>query len=263
MKKLHLERPGRNLLTSMWYVIQLYHDLPTPSGYFPHQILFGRDQIKQRLPWVTLGKAPDYEEFMASAEEMAAKVTEALTKEHEKRHHYQEKAPVTKYKVGDPVWLERPSILSEHRQATYYVPAAVQKRLGEDTYTLKLGERLYRAWRHSQEKTPVSNPRGKHIQFDYADMEVDEGDPSSEEHEYNPLKILGYRRAPDVAGGYEFKTQWEGFGRTHESWEPASAFVPRYTQCFFDFRKRRKIDLKVTDVFVPKKARCTSLPPRG
>ena len=55
------------------------------------------------------------------------KVTEALAKEHEKRRHYQEKGPVAKYKVGDPVWLERLSKLSEHREATYYVPAEVQR----------------------------------------------------------------------------------------------------------------------------------------
>ena len=34
----------------------------------------------------------------------------------------------------------------------------------------------------------------------------------------------------------------------------ASAFSPRYTQCFGNFLKRRKIDLKVTNVCVPKKA---------
>ena len=42
------------------------------------------------------GKALDCEEFIANAEEMAAKVTEAVTKEHEQHRHYQEKAPVTK-----------------------------------------------------------------------------------------------------------------------------------------------------------------------
>ena len=58
---------------------------------------------------------PDCEEFMANAEEMAAKVTGALTKEHEKCRQYQEKAPVAKCKVGGAVWLERLSKLSEHR----------------------------------------------------------------------------------------------------------------------------------------------------
>ena len=143
LKKLHLERPGRFWLTSMLHAIGAYHDLPTHSGYSPHQILFGMDRIEQGLPWATLGKALDCEELVANAEEMAATVTGALTKEHEKRRHYQERAPVTKYKVGNPMWLERPSKLSKHGQATYYVPAEVQKQLGEYTYTLKVGERLY------------------------------------------------------------------------------------------------------------------------
>ena len=55
---------------------------------------------------------------MANAEEMAAKVTQALTKENEKRRCYQEKGPVAKYKVGGTVWLGHPSKLSEHCQAT-------------------------------------------------------------------------------------------------------------------------------------------------
>ena len=130
----------------------------------------------------------------------------------------------------------------------------MQKQLGEDTYTLKVGERLYRDRHHSQMKPRVPDPRGKHVQFDYADLEVHEDTPFKEEHEYNASKILEYRPAPDVPWGYEFKTQWEGIGQTHDSWEPASAFVPRYTQCFVDFLKGRKINLKETDVCVPKKA---------
>ena len=47
-----------------------------------------------------LGKALDCEGFMANAEEMAAKVSEAVTKAHWKRRHYQEKASVAKYTVG-------------------------------------------------------------------------------------------------------------------------------------------------------------------
>ena len=90
--------------------------------------------------------------------------------------------------------------------------------------------------------------------MDYADLEVEEDDPFTLEHEYNASKILGYRPAPDMPGGYEFKTQREGFGRTHDSWELASAFVPRYTQCFVYFLKRCKIHLKVTDVCVPETA---------
>ena len=80
----------------MWRAIQAYHDLPSPSGYSSRQIPFGRDQIGQGLPWATQGNAVDCEDFMANAEEMAAKVTGRLAKEQEKRPHYQEKGPVAK-----------------------------------------------------------------------------------------------------------------------------------------------------------------------
>ena len=138
---------------------------------------------------------------MANEEEIAARVTEALTKEHEKHRQYQEKRTVAKYKVCDAALLKSPSKLSEHRQATYYVSAEVRKQLGEDTYTLKVWERLYRDRHHSQMKPRVPDPRGKHVQLDYADLEADRDDPFTEEHEYNASKIMGYRPAPDVPGG--------------------------------------------------------------
>ena len=112
-------------------------------------------------------------------------------------------------------------------------------------------------------KRRVPDPRGKNVRVNNANLEVDEDYPFTEEQEYNASKIVGYRPAQDVSGEYEFKTQWEGSGQTHDSWEPASAFVPRYTQCFVDFLKHCKINLKVTDLCVPQMARCTSLPPRG
>ena len=129
LKKLHLERPGGNWLTCMWRAIQAYHDLPTPSGYSRCQILFGRDRIEQGLSWATPGKALDCEEIMANAEQMAAKVTKALTKEHEKRCHHHEKAPVAKYKVGNTLWMERPFKLSKHCQTTNYIPAKYRSNL--------------------------------------------------------------------------------------------------------------------------------------
>ena len=116
--------------------------------------------------------------------------SKALTKEHEKCCHYQENRPIAKYKVGDAVWLERRSKFYEHRQATYYVPAKVQKRTGKDTYTLKVAERLYQNRNHSQMKPRVRDPGGKHGQLNYADLEVDNANPFTEEPQYNASKIL-------------------------------------------------------------------------
>ena len=38
---MHLERPRRHWLTSMWRAIRAYHDLPTPLGFFPRFYLGG------------------------------------------------------------------------------------------------------------------------------------------------------------------------------------------------------------------------------
>ena len=155
------------------------------------------------------------------------------------------------------MWLERPCKLSEHCQATSYVPADLQKQLGKDTYALKVqGAPVPSPASFPDEATCSRPPRQA------ANLEVEEDDPFNEEHEYNASKSVAYRPGPDVPRGHKFKTHWEGFGWTHDSWEPASAFVPGCTHCFVDFLKRRKIDFELTDVCVPKKACCTSLRPR-
>ena len=46
----------------------------------------------------------------------------------------------------------------------------------------------------------------------------------------------------------------ERFRANAELMGTGAGFVQRYTQCFVDLLKRRKIDLKVTDVCVLKKA---------
>ena len=56
---------------------------------------------------------------------------------------------MAKYKVGAAVWVERPSQVSDHRDATYYVQVEVQKAPANDAYTLKIGQRLFQDWGHS------------------------------------------------------------------------------------------------------------------
>ena len=115
-------------------------------------------------------------------------------------------ASVSNYRVCDARGLERPFNLSEQRQVTQYVPAEVQKQLGEDTYAPKVGERLFRDQHQSQMKPRIPDPRGKHVKFDYTDFDVGRDDRLPEEHEYSTPKIVEYCAASEVPGGYEFKT---------------------------------------------------------
>ena len=43
LRQLHIDEPGRNWYSSLWRVLQAYHDLPGPSGLSPHRILFLQD----------------------------------------------------------------------------------------------------------------------------------------------------------------------------------------------------------------------------
>ena len=67
LHKLHLKKQKKTSLREMWRAIQAYHNLPTPSGLSPHQILFTRDRLSRSLPWYTNGLAKDAVEAFKEA----------------------------------------------------------------------------------------------------------------------------------------------------------------------------------------------------
>ena len=72
-RQLHIDEPGQNWYSSLWRVLQAYHDLPGPTGLSPHRILFLRDRVSRTLPWLNHGKvARDANAMMAEADDTAA-----------------------------------------------------------------------------------------------------------------------------------------------------------------------------------------------
>ena len=134
-RQLHINEPGRNWYNSLWRVLQAYHDLPGPTGLSPHRILFLRDRVSRTLPWLNHGKvARDANAMMAEADDTAAKECKALQDEHEKRAKYFKQGKVQKYALQDTVWVERhhKDVLSRHRQASWYVPGVIVRKVGQD-----------------------------------------------------------------------------------------------------------------------------------
>ena len=106
-RQLHIDEPVRNRYNSLWRVLQVYHDLPGPTGLSPHRILFLRDRASRTLPWLNHGKvARDASAMLAEADDTAAKVCKALQDEHEKRAKYFKQGKVQKYALRDTVWVE-------------------------------------------------------------------------------------------------------------------------------------------------------------
>ena len=134
-RQLHIDEPGRNWYNSLWRVIQAYHDLPGPTGLSPHRILFLRDRVSRTLRWLNHGKvARDANAMMAEADDTAAKVCKALQDEHDRRAKCFKQGKVEKYALQDTVWVERhhKDILSRHRQASWYVPGVIVRKVRQD-----------------------------------------------------------------------------------------------------------------------------------
>ena len=85
-RQLHIEEPGRNWYHSLWKVLQAYHDLPEPSGLYPHCILFLGDRDARTLPWMNHGNvAKEANAMMSKTDNTATKLCDPMLAEHAKR----------------------------------------------------------------------------------------------------------------------------------------------------------------------------------
>ena len=251
-RQLHIDEPGRNWYKSLWRVLQAYHDLPGPTGLSPHRILFLRDRVSRTLPWLNHGKvARDANAMMAEADDTAAKVCKALQDEHDKRAKYFKQGKFQKYALQDTVWVERhhKDVLSRHRQASWYVPGVIVRKVGQDVYAVRVGENKILDRDHTQLRPRAPNPSRRPVTFEFTAGDVD-SDDEGEDNDFTAEKILADQPDPGTPGGRLYKVRWTGFAASRDSWEPPSSFVPRYTTVWMDYLKKKNISLDVKDVLV-------------
>ena len=252
LRQLHIDEPGRNWYNSLWRVLQAYHDLPGPTGLSPHRILFLRDRVSRTLPWLDHGKvARDAKAMMAEADDTAAKVCKALQDEHVKRAKYFKQGKVQKYALQDTVWVERhhKDVLSRHRQASWYVPGVIVRKVGQDVYAVRVGDNKILDRDHTQLRPRAPDPSGRPVTFEFTAGDVD-SDNEGEDDDFTAEKILADKPDPGTPGGRLCKVRWKGFAASRDSWEAPSSFVPRYTTVWMDYLKKKNISLDVKDVLV-------------
>ena len=251
-RQLHIDEPGRNRYNLLWRVLQAYHDLPVPTGLSPHRILFLRDRVSRTLPWMNHGKvARDASAMMAEADNTAAKVCKALQDEHEKRAKYFKQGKVQKYALRDTVWVERHhrDVLSRHRQASWYVPGVIVRKVGQDVYAVRVGDNKILDRDHTQLRPRALDPSGRPVTFKFTAGDVD-SDDEGEDDDFTTEKILMDKPDPGTPGGSLYKVRWKGFAASRDSWEPPSSFAPGYTTVWMDCLKKKNISLDVKDVLV-------------
>ena len=251
-RRLHIDEPGRNWYNSLWRVLQVNHDLPGPTGLSLHRILFLRDRVSRTLPWLNHGKvARDANAMMAEADDTAAKVCKALQDEHDKRAKYFKQGKVQKYALQDTVWVERhhKDVLSRHRQASWYVPGVIVRKVGQDVYAVRVGDNKILDRDHTQLRPRAPDPSVLPVTFEFTAGDVD-SDDEGEDDDFTAEKILADKPDPGTPGGRLYKVRWRGFAASRDSWEPPSSFVPRYTTVWRDYLKKKNISLDVKDVLV-------------
>ena len=208
-RQLHIDEPGRNWYNSLWRVLQAYHDLPGPTGLSPHRILFLRDPVSRTLPWLNHGKvAREANAMMSEAGDMAAKVCKALQDEHEKRAKYLKQGKVQKYALRDTVWVERhhKDVLSRHRQASWYVPGLIVRKIGQDVYADHVGDNKILDRDHTQLRPRATDPSGRPVTFEFTAGDLD-SDDEGEDDDFTAEKIPMDKPDPGTPGGRLYKVR--------------------------------------------------------
>ena len=71
------------------------------------------------------------------------------------------------------MWVIRPGPMGTHRTKTWFTPGEVVRRIGEDTYHIKVGQRQFRERHESQFRVREPDLRGQHVSLHYAAHKAD------------------------------------------------------------------------------------------
>ena len=98
------------------------------------------------------------------------------------------------------MWVIRPGPMGTQRTKTWFTPREVVRRIGEDTYRIKVGHGQFRERNECQLRVREPDLRGKHVSLDYAAHEADSDDDYAEQDDPGAAsERLGTRR-PGVQG---------------------------------------------------------------
>ena len=156
--------------------------------------------------------------MMAEADDTAAKVCKAPQDEHDKRAKYFKQGKVQKCALRDTVWVERhhKDVLSRHRQASWYVPGVIVRKVGQDVYAVRVGDNKILDRDHTQLCPRPPDPSGCPVTFGFTAGDVD-SDDEGEDDDFTAEKILMDMLDPGTAGGRLYEVRWKGFAASRDS----------------------------------------------
>ena len=140
-------------------------------------------------------------------------------------------------------------VLSRHRQASWYVPGVMVRKVGQDVYAVRVGDNKILDRDHTQLCSRAPDPSGRPVTFEFTAGDVD-SDDEGEDDNFTAERILTDKPDPGTPGGRLYKVHWKRFAASRDLWEPTSSFVPRYTMVWMEYLERKNISLDVKDVLV-------------
>ena len=140
-------------------------------------------------------------------------------------------------------------VLSRHRQASWYVPGVIVRKVGQDVYAVHVGDNKILDRDHTQACPQAPDPSGRPVTFEFTAGNVD-SDDEGEDDDFTAEGILMDKPDRGTPGGRLYKVRPKGFAASRDSWEPPSSFVPRYTTVWIEYLRRKNISLDVKDVLV-------------
>ena len=180
--------------------------------------------------------------MMSEAYDTAKKVCIAMAVEHAKRAEYFRSGDVHKCGLKDTVSLQRhhKDVLSGHRQLSWYVPAGILQKTGQDVYAIQVANHKTVERDHTQLLLQEPDCHGRAVTFE-VNTDAFDSDNHRDEDEYTTERILFDMLDPSTPGGRLYKVRWKGFAASRDSWEPPSSLVPRYMSVWLDSRPRKSI----------------------
>ena len=140
-------------------------------------------------------------------------------------------------------------VLSRHRQASWYVPGVIVRKVGQDVYAVRVGDNKIFHHDNTQLRPREPDPSGRPVTFEFTAGDVD-SDDEADDHDFTAEKILTDKPDPGMPRGRVYKVRWKEFAASRDSWNLPSSFVPRYTTIWMDYRKKKNVSLDVKDVLV-------------
>ena len=120
----------------------------------------------------------DVDAMMSEVHATAARVSNSLHDEHERRAKYFKKGKIHKYFSKDTFWLQchHNDLLTRHGQQLWYILGVIACKIGRGVYDVQVRDNKVLDWDRTQLQPPAPAPSEEAMTFDFTGGDPDSAD---------------------------------------------------------------------------------------